>query len=50
MGGEQLIERPLLRGRRPALAQDVAADAALQAALLREGEIVPSVGEEGAAV
>jgi hypothetical protein len=50
VGRQQRIERPLLRGRRAALAQDVAADAAGQAALLRDAEIVPSVGEEGAAV
>src|SRR5262249_62097396 len=44
--GIELSERALLRRRGPALAQDVAADGTLQAAL---DEIVPSVGELGEA-
>src|SRR5438477_9621079 len=42
----KLLECPALRGGRPALAQDVATDRALQAAL---DEILPSTGELGAA-
>jgi len=44
--GIELVERAFLRRRGPALAQDVAADGTLQAAL---DEIVPSVGELGEA-
>jgi len=43
---EQRVQRPLLRGADAPLAQDEAADRAIQAAL---DEIVPSLGEEGVA-
>jgi hypothetical protein len=44
---KEFFESPLLRRGGPALAQDIAADRPVQAAL---DEIVPSVGELGAAV
>jgi len=43
---KQLFERPLLRGRRPALAQDITTNWPVQAAF---GAIFPSVGELGVA-
>jgi hypothetical protein len=49
MLGKKIFERPALRGRRPALTQDVAADL-LQAALEREGVMVPAEGELGVAL
>jgi hypothetical protein len=46
VAGVELVERTLLRRRRPALPQNVAADRPVQAAL---DEIFPSVGELGEA-
>src|SRR2546422_9365038 len=47
---KELFKRPLLCGRGPALAQDVASDRSVQAALGCEDGIVPSTGELGAAL
>ncbi len=47
---KQPVQRTLLRGRGPALAQDVALDLPLQAAFGCDAAMVPSVGEEGAAL
>ena len=56
-GGLSLLKPPsiagegtLLPGGHAPLPEHVTADRALHAALLREGAILPSVGEEGAAL